>query len=268
MVLSTQTDIEGNLGGEYPDGLNLENAVLTTALADGSTIKTETADTDTVLFQAYDVNGTEYKTFMTLTAGNTPDLSIVVPSGGTLVVDASTLKVNNVTIGATPAEINEACDVSAGGGVSKVAKIAFGADELGGVETNTSFTFPANGAILLRAWIYVADGESGTMDVGTQGTSNDPDGILDGITLTNTGWVFPTATLTTGLNGQYISATTFGALTHVIDLGTDDDGDSGFVFPRGVFITGADPVSITSSGDLNSCSGYLFLEYIELPSVA
>jgi hypothetical protein len=169
---------------------------------------------------------------------------------------------------ATAGEIDAVADASAGA-VTKISRIAFGATELGGSETNTTFTFPASGAILLDAWIYVADAEGGgSMDVGTQGTSNDPDGILDGISLASTGWVFPTATLTTGLNGQYISATTFGALTHHIDLGTDDDGDSGFIFKRGVFITGADPVSITSSGDLNSCSGYLFLKYIELGSVA
>lgn len=154
------------------------------------------------------------------------------------------------------------------GGTLRVAAIPFGAAELGGSETNTSFSFPANGAIVVGAWINVADGESGTMDVGTQGTSNDPDGILDGIDLTNTGYVFPTATITTGLNGTYISATTFGALSHLIDLGTDAAGDSGFIIPRGVFITGGDPVSITSSGDLNSCSGTLFISYIELADIS
>ncbi len=158
-------------------------------------------------------------------------------------------------------------DVTVGGTV-RIAVIDFGATELGGSETNTSFSFPSNGAIVLSAWIRVLDGESGTMDVGTQGTSNDPDGILDGISVTSTGYVFPTATLTTGLNGQYISATTFGALTHLIDLGTDDDGDSGFAIPRGVFVTGGDPVSITSSGNLDSCSGKLFIQYIDLAATA
>lgn len=174
------------------------------------------------------------------------------------------IKVPAVWVGASGSE-NELVSVNAGQHCLK--RVAFGATELGGSETNTSFTFPAGGAILRGAWIYVADGESGTMDVGTQGTSNDPDGILDGITLTNTGWVFPTVTLTTGLNGQYISATTFGALSHKIDLGTDDDGDSGFVIPMPTLITGADPVSITSSGDLNSCSGYLYLDYVALGAV-
>ncbi len=148
----------------------------------------------------------------------------------------------------------------------RIAAIPFGATELTGSEVNTSFAFPDNGAIALGAWIKVTDGESGTIDVGTQGTSNDPDGLLDGISVTSTGTIIPTATITTGLAGTYISATTFGALTTLIDLGTDDDGDSGFIIPRGVFITGGDPVSITSSGDLNSCSGILYIRYIELPA--
>lgn len=147
----------------------------------------------------------------------------------------------------------------------QMVEIPFGADELGGSETNTSFSFPTNGAIILNAWIYVDDGESGTMDVGTQGTSNDPDGILDGIDLTNTGYVVPQAVLTTGLNETYVSAATFGALTHQIVLGTDAAGDTGFVAARPTFVTGGDPVSITSSGDLNSCSGKLYITYIEAP---
>jgi hypothetical protein len=154
------------------------------------------------------------------------------------------------------------------GGTYRVAAIPFGAAELGGVETNTSFSFPANGALALGAWINVSDGESGTIDVGTQGTSNDPDGLLDGISVTSTGYVVPAATITTGLNGKYISATTFGALTTQIQLGTDDDGDSGYIIARPTFITGGDPVSITSSGDLNSCSGTLFIAYIDLADIS
>lgn len=199
--------------------------------------------------------------------------TIIFPSSATLTMQsgstfnvAGTFQIGGVTVGATAAEIDAVADASAGA-VRKIAKIAFGATELGGTETNTSFSFPANGAIATNAWIYVADGEAGTMDVGTQGTSNDPDGILAGIDLTNTGWVFPDFTYTDGLTGSYISATTFGALTHHIELGTDSTNDAGVIIPKGVFITGADPVSITSSGDLDSCSGFLFIEYIELGAV-
>lgn len=99
---NTQTQaITGDLSGAYPDGLTLTNAVLTTALATGSEIKTGTTAADTILFRVYDVNGAAYQTFMTLTANNTPDVAIVTPTGGTLSIDA-----------ATGAEIKRACDVS------------------------------------------------------------------------------------------------------------------------------------------------------------
>lgn len=119
-----------------------------------------------------------------------------------------------------------------GKAVWKIASVALTAAELGGSETNTSFTFPANGAILLDAWLDVTDAESGTVDVGTQGTSNDPDGILDGASVATLGYV-----------GQTSNS---GAL-------------------RGKFITGSDPVSVTSSGDLNSCEATLYISYLELP---
>ena len=120
----------------------------------------------------------------------------------------------------------------AGSAIEKVAVIALGATQLGGSETNTSFSFPAAGAILLNAWLKITDGESGTVDVGTQGTSNDPNGIMEAAVTTNTGYV----------------ATVAGALL-------------------GKFITGSDPVSVTSSGDLNSCSGVLYIRYLELPAL-
>lgn len=121
-----------------------------------------------------------------------------------------------------------------GGGTYKVAEISLGATELGGSETNTSFTFPASGAIFLGAWLNVTDAETGTVDIGTQGTSNDPDGILDGVSVATTG---------------YVGAVTTPALT-------------------GKLMTGADPVSVTSSGDLDSCSATLFILYLELPSLS
>lgn len=118
----------------------------------------------------------------------------------------------------------------------KIAAILLTATELGGVETNTSFTFPANGAIFLDAWLNVTDAEAGgTVDVGTQGTSDDPDGILDGASVAATGYV-----------GQTLNV---GAL-------------------RGKFITGSDPVSVTASGDLNSCAATLYISYLELPSLS
>ncbi|TXH18926.1 MAG: hypothetical protein E6R03_01325 [Hyphomicrobiaceae bacterium] len=120
------------------------------------------------------------------------------------------------------------------GAAMRVAQVSLTAAELGGVETNTSFTAPTNGIILINAWIKVTDAESGTIDVGTQGTSNDPDGILDGVSVATLGYA-----------GQVPAAK--GALLTT-------------------FIPGGDPVSVTSSGDLNSCAATLYLQYIELPA--
>lgn len=115
----------------------------------------------------------------------------------------------------------------------KVAEIDLGATQLGGTETATGWTFPASGAIFLDAWLNVTDAEAAsTVDVGTQGTSNDPDGILDGVSVATAGYI----------NGT-------GAL-------------------RGKFITGSDPVSVTSSGDLNSCVAKLYISYLELPALS
>jgi hypothetical protein len=55
-------------------------------------IRTKPTISETTLLQAYDVDGTAYKTFATLTAGNTPDLTIAPPTGGTVTVQASTFK--------------------------------------------------------------------------------------------------------------------------------------------------------------------------------
>lgn len=151
-----------------------------------------------------------------------------------VVVDTSTdveLTEASLGVASTGTEIDAVCDQSARGCIEKVAQVSLGATELGGTETDTSFSFPANGAIFLDAWLNVTDSESGTVDVGTQGTSNDPDGILDGVSLAATGYVGQTSNV--------------GAL-------------------RGKFIPGSDPVSVTSSGDLDSCEATLYIRYLEL----
>lgn len=119
--------------------------------------------------------------------------------------------------------------------VWKIAEIALTATELSGSEVNTSFTFPASGAIFLDAWLNVTDAEAAsTIDVGTQGTSNDPNGILDGVSVATLGYV----------------------------------GAAGTVGLRNRFIAGSDPVSVTASGDLNSCTATLYISYLELPSLS
>lgn len=60
-------------------------------LANGKALKTDTTTAHTMVFQAYDVDGTAYKTFGTFTNGNTPSYALAQPSGGTLTWDGGAI---------------------------------------------------------------------------------------------------------------------------------------------------------------------------------
>lgn len=82
MVQSTTTQITGNFGGAYPDGITLDNVVITAALENATAIKSGTTANDTFLLQAYDNNAAAYRTFVTFTSADTPLAAFVQPSGG------------------------------------------------------------------------------------------------------------------------------------------------------------------------------------------
>ncbi len=144
-------------------------------------------------------------------------------------LDVTTLIIGGTNVTATADEINEVADLSAQGALVKIDAVLLTATELGGSETATSFTFPA-GAIFLNAWIDVTDAEAAaTVDVGTADTSNDPDGMLDGVSLATLGYIGPVTIV--GLSDEQVS------------------GDS---------------VTVTASGDLDSCEATLYIRYLEL----
>ncbi len=72
------------------------NLTLTTAGA----LRSDTTTAHTALLNAYDVDGTAYKTFATLTNGNTPDFTIAPPAGGTVNIQG-VYKANDGTAGLT-----------------------------------------------------------------------------------------------------------------------------------------------------------------------
>lgn len=55
-------------------------------LANGGALRPDTTTAHTALLQAYDVNGTAYKTFGTLTNGDVPSFTVSQPSGGVLAI--------------------------------------------------------------------------------------------------------------------------------------------------------------------------------------
>lgn len=72
-----------NNSGAILDDTNNLSGIANVTLTAGSSLRTSTSDTNTLLFQAYDVDGAAYTTFATLTAGNTPtmDLNTAVTIG-------------------------------------------------------------------------------------------------------------------------------------------------------------------------------------------
>lgn len=86
----------------------------------GNDIETGTTNGSTVSFKAYDVDGTAYKTFAVLTAGNTPSFNITAPSGGTIAINGATIG------GVTPAAGTfSALDTNAANTWSKAQRGAF-----------------------------------------------------------------------------------------------------------------------------------------------
>ncbi len=143
-------------------------------------------------------------------------------------VDVTTLIIGGTNVTATATEINEVADLSAQGALVKIDSVALTAVELAGTEVATSFTFPTS-AIFLNAWLDVTDAESATVDVGTADTSNDPNGMLAAASVASLGYVGQVSTV--GLSNLLVSG---------------------------------DNVTVTASGDLNSCLATLYIRYLEL----
>ncbi len=68
-------------GGNALEAINLK---ADWTVANGKALRTDTTTAHTAVMQAYDVDGTAYKTFVTLTNGNTPSCQIAQPAGTTL----------------------------------------------------------------------------------------------------------------------------------------------------------------------------------------
>lgn len=120
-------------------------------------------------------------------------------------------------------------------------------------ETQTAFTLPTD-AIVKNVFlnVIVLD-DTETVDVGTQGTSNDPDGYLEGASLATVGLV--RGSLADG-------SVTLGALLFEITEATT-------AAARNDDITaGGDPISYTCSAGSDTAIFDIIIEYIEVVTEA
>lgn len=99
------TDVTGNLPAA--NAAFTDQNVLTTSsptfanvgLSTGGALRAGTSATNTLLLQAYDVDGAAYTTFLTLTSGNTPtaDLAASVTIDGNAILDSTWAGSSNIT---------------------------------------------------------------------------------------------------------------------------------------------------------------------------
>lgn len=131
-------------------------------------------------------------------------------------------------------------------------------------ETQTEFTLPAN-AIVHDVYLNVITVDATeTVDVGTQGTSNDPNGYLSLASLATAGLVFGSSVVTVGSNETFLASFTKGALLVDAIIGTDLNLDTGNYILKQDITAGGDPVSYTCSAGSDTAIFDIIIEYTEV----
>ncbi len=92
-AISGAITLDGVLGSVTPAAATVTTLSATNdiTISTGKAIKTDTTTGHTLKFQAYDVDGTAYKDFITFTNGNTPTAAITAPSGGAITIDGAAI---------------------------------------------------------------------------------------------------------------------------------------------------------------------------------
>ena len=168
---------------------------------------------------------------------------------------------------ATHAEIHDVADVSAGATMR-----AYTADMaiLTNVET-TVITLPV-GAIVYDIIVNVtnASAEAATVNVGTAGTSNDPNGFFAALVTNAVGCYSAAAgnanAITVGGNETFRAGANFtGALlTKAYLVGSNAAEDTGIFASKPWFVATADPITYTRSGTITSHSASITVIYMDV----
>ena len=147
--------------------------------------------------------------------------------------------------------------------VRKQAVIHCKGSEADASERTTAFTLPA-GCIVHDVYINVRTADAGeTVDIGTEGTSNDPNGYASLLSLANEGIVRPGVTVTAGANETYFSAATRGALLATFLAGSNVTGDVGTYVEHPHVLATADPLSFTCSTGTDTAVFDIIIDYTD-----
>lgn len=174
----------------------------------GSSLKTDTTTGHQGFLQAYDVNDAVYRTFATLTNGNTPTFDISAPAGGTLSGNFTTLQVGgtNVLTAVTAHNV-----LSATHGDTLTASVVRGDVIIGNSTPKWSrLAIGANGTVLSSNGtdvVWTAAGGTGT--VTSVGLSLPAMFTVSGTPVTTAGTL--TAVLATEVTKTFLAGPTSGA---------------------------------------------------------
>lgn len=151
----------------------------------------------------------------------------------------------------------------------KVQEIAI-SEDFDATEQHTGFFLPAK-CIVLDVILDVTTGHSGqTLNVGTDGSaSNDLDGYLDAVPVTNTGLTSGQFTVTSGGNNVYVdSVSTFtkGALLRGPFAQGQNvvNGGDGTVSWAPDLSSGGDEITYSGSAATNTMRGRIIVLYVDL----
>ena len=150
--------------------------------------------------------------------------------------------------------------------VVKIPITATQAEAADNTKTDTGFDLKA-GWTVLDAWIVVntVDAEE-TVDVGTD---SDADGLIVGASLATAGLVYPDATVSTGDNETYYSATTRGELLADYTVGTSANQDFGLFHKKPYTVAADIGLTFTTSADTDTAAFDIYLLiYDPSPTVA
>lgn len=150
--------------------------------------------------------------------------------------------------------------------IRKQAVIRCLGSEADASERTTAFTLPA-GCIVHDVYIDVKTVDAGeTVDIGTEGTSNDPNGYAALLSLANAGTVRPGYALTVGTNETFFASATRGALLADFLAGADVTGDVGTYMEHPHVLATADPVSYTCSAGTDTAVFDIIIDYTDVQS--
>ncbi|RMG04685.1 MAG: hypothetical protein D6726_02905 [Nitrospirae bacterium] len=191
-------------------------------------------------------------TFYTDSSVTSVDISIYTASGDAIFLQGVTTQQQRVLVDVDKLE--------------QTLVIPFGASD--NTETDTGFTV-VGPALIEDVFLKVTTADSGeTINFGLNGTTtNDPDGLVTGASVSSTGYVSLGPTVSAGVNEDYFSACGYGALLADFTAGSDAATDVGTFSKKCVLIDSSETdanFTYTGSAGSDTAAGYFIVKMRKL----